>query len=381
MEWIAAKLALGRLGVRPQTLYAYASRGRVQVRADPADPRRSLYNAADLDALIERRRRGRKRAEVAAGAISWGEPVLDSAITTIVGGRLFYRGRDAVRLAKTESFEAVARLLRGGDGVRPKRMAPAAAPGAGDLRARAFAVLAQRAGSDPPALGRNPAALAAEAAGLLDAMAAAVAGAPGEGPIHLRLARAWGADERGADLIRRALVLMADHELNASTFAARVAASTGASLAACVLAGLAALSGPRHGAAAAAVRALLTDAARDGPEAAVAARLHEDRAIPGFGHPLYPQGDPRAAALLAGFSPSAAAAALGRAAQAHTGRAPNVDFALVAMTQAIDAPADADFGLFAMARTAGWIAHALEQVRSGGLIRPRARYVGPEPEA
>ncbi|MCH1932341.1 citrate synthase, partial [Shewanella sp. A25] len=90
-----AEEAQTRLGVRPQTLYAYVSRGRVQVRPDPHDPRRSLYRAADIAALAERKSRSRKVSDVAAGAISWGEPVLASAITTVAGGRLYYRGRDA----------------------------------------------------------------------------------------------------------------------------------------------------------------------------------------------------------------------------------------------------------------------------------------------
>ena len=120
-DWIAAEDARARLGVRPQTLYAYVSRGRVQVRADPGDPRRSLYRAADIAALAERKSRSRKVSDVAAGAIHWGEPVLASEITTVAGGRLFYRGRDALRLAETETLESVARLLRGGHGAALKR--------------------------------------------------------------------------------------------------------------------------------------------------------------------------------------------------------------------------------------------------------------------
>src|SRR3954471_20773616 len=105
-DWIAAEEARDRLGVRPQTLYAYVSRGRVQVRADPRDPRRSLYRAADIAELSQRKSRSRKVSEVAAGAISWGEPVLASSITTVAGGRLFYRGRDAIRLAHSETLES-----------------------------------------------------------------------------------------------------------------------------------------------------------------------------------------------------------------------------------------------------------------------------------
>ena len=241
-DWMGAAEAMAALGVRPQTLYAYVSRGRVQVRPDPRDPRRSLYRAADVTALTERKARSRKPAEVAAGAIAWGEPVLASAITTIADGRLFYRGRDAVQLAETETLEGVARLLRGGHGAALKRTDRPRPPALDDMRARAFAALAQRAGVDPPARGRNPLALAVEAATLLDVLSDAVAGEVGGGAIHSRLALAWGHGPGGpgADLIRRALVLLADHELNASTFTARVAASTGASLAASALAGLAA---------------------------------------------------------------------------------------------------------------------------------------------
>src|SRR3982750_815532 len=159
-DWIAAEEARERLGVRPQTLYAYVSRGRVQTRIDPRDPRRSLYRAADIAALTQRKARSRKVSDVAAGAIAWGEPVLASAITTVAGGRLFYRGRDAIRLAETETLESVARLLRGGHGAalkRTDRPRPLSAP---DMRTRGFLALAARAGVDPPARGRNPLALA-----------------------------------------------------------------------------------------------------------------------------------------------------------------------------------------------------------------------------
>jgi citrate synthase len=381
-DWIPTEDARRRLGVRLQTLYAYVSRGRVRVKPDPDDPRRSLYSAADLEVLVVRKARGRKMAEVAAGAIAWGEPVLASAITTVAGGRLIYRGRDAVDLSETETLESVARLLRGGHGVALKgaeRPAPAPAP---DLQTRAFLALAARAGAEPHARGRHPLALAAEATALLDLVADAVAGEVLAGAVHDRLALAWGlpAGGAGADLIRRMLVLTADHELNASAFAARVAASTGASLSAAALAGLATLSGPLHGGATAAVRSFMAEAERLGPRQATASRLSEHRYLPGFGHQLYPEGDPRAAAILARATLSPELEALQRAAQAATGLAPTVDFALVAACEALGLPKDAPFGVFTVARCAGWIAHALEQGQSDALIRPRARYVGPAPQ-
>lgn len=380
LDWIGADEARTQLGVRPQTLYAYVSRGRVQTRIDPQDPRRSLYRAADISALAQRKSRSRKASEVAAGAIAWGEPVLASAITTIAGGKLYYRGRDVVELAQTETLESVARLLRGGHGAALKRTDRPQPPEAADMRSRAFLALALRAGIDAPALGRHPLALAVEAATLLDVLTDAIAGQVGGGAIHNRLALAWGLGPGGpgADLVRRALVLLADHELNASTFAARVAASTGASLAAAALAGLAALSGPRHGGATAAVRSFATEATQGGIRPVIAARLGEDRALPGFGHPLYPDHDPRAAALLDRFHLTPEMQALRAAVEAVTGLPPNIDFALVAMSEALSLPKDAPFALFAVARCAGWIAHAIEQGQTGTLIRPRARYVGVE---
>jgi citrate synthase len=381
-DWIAAEEAQARLKVRPQTLYAYVSRGRVSVRPDPTDPRRSLYRAADIAALTERKSRSRKISDVASGAISWGEPVLSSEITTVSGGRLFYRGRDAIRLAETETLESVARLLRGGHGAALKRTDRPRPPEVSGTRERAFLALAQRAAVDPPARGRAPLALAVEAATLLDVLTDAVAGEVGGGAIHNRLALAWGQGPGGpgADLIRRILVLVADHELNASAFSARVAASTGASLAAAALAGLSTLSGPRHGGATEAVRRFALEAAELGPRDAIASRLTDDRALPGFGHPLYPDGDPRAAALLERFTPPPELARLQEMVWAITGQAANVDFALMAGCEALKLPRDAPFALFSVARCAGWIAHAIEQGQADQLIRPRARYVGPEPE-
>src|SRR5579863_2990477 len=128
-EWVSAEEALRRLRVRPQTLYAYVSRGRVRAEPDPAAPRRSRYRMSDVAALAERKGRGRKAADVAVGAIAWGEPVLASAITTVRDGRLYYRGQDAARLSRTATLEEVARLLRGGLGLPPDEIqtAPAGA--------------------------------------------------------------------------------------------------------------------------------------------------------------------------------------------------------------------------------------------------------------
>jgi citrate synthase len=380
-DWLKSEEVLERLGVRPQTLYAYVSRGRVQAEPDPGDPRRSRYRASDVAALRIRKARGRKAADVAADAMAWGEPVLSSAITTVAGGRLYYRGRDAARLAETETLESVARLLRGGDGLAIRRALRPAPPEEPSMQARAFAALALRAAEAPPSRELTGRDLADEAASLLDIVCDAFVGEVGGGPIHERLGRAWGCGKSGLDLIRRSLVLMADHELNASTFACRVAASTGASLSACALAGMATLSGPLHGGAIAGVGRLANEAERLGPAEAVAARLAHGVTAPGFGHPLYPDGDPRAEALLRAFAAPAPLEALRQAMSAATGERDNADFALFALARALELPPDAPFALFATARCAGWTAHALEQIAEGALIRPRARYAGETPES
>jgi citrate synthase len=379
-DWLDAEQVLERLGIRPQTLYAYVSRGRIEAAAHPQDPRRSLYRASDVAALAQRKKRGRRAADVAAEAIAWGEPVLPSAITTVAGGRLWYRGRDAVELAEQGlTLENVGRLLRGGHGAALKSSRRPEPPVADSARARLFLTLAARAGREPPARGRAPLALAMEAADLLEAVVDAATGQTGEGPAHARFAAAWGLDAAGADLVRRTLVLLADHELNASTFAARVAASTGASLSAACLAGLSALSGPLHGGMAARVEAFVEEAERRDAAHAVSARLARGVSMPGFDHPLYPDGDPRAAALLTAFEPPPLLADLRMATEAATGLMPNIDFALVTLARTLKLPADAPFILFATARSAGWAAHAIEQLQTGRLIRPRARYVGENP--
>jgi len=380
MAWLTGVEARALLGVLPQTLYANVSRGRIRAKADPNDPRRSLYNGEDVKRLAARRAGRRPTAAVAAGAIGWGDPVLASGISTVADGRLWYRGWDAVGLSETASIEEIAGLLWETEGLkfeRPRTAVPMSGPAGSPLGA-ALQVLARRAGADSPSRGRSRAVLAAEAIDLASEMASALFGSAAacRGPLHHRLAVAWRAS-RAEDIIRRALVLLADHELNASTFAARVAASTGAPLSASLLAGLATLAGPLHGGAAAEVRLLAATGRQVGAAEAVANWLEQGRPLPTFGHPLYPDGDPRAVALFEHFRPRPVFAELRLAAEALTGEQPNIDFAISAMADAFDLPPEAPLILFAVARSVGWIAHILEQVATGGLIRPRARYNGP----
>ncbi len=391
MGWLNAAQALQALGVRPQTLYASVSRKRIRAKADPADPRRSLYHEADVRRLARRRVGPRKVEEVAAGAIEWGDPVLPSAVSTVAAGRLWYRGQDAVLLAESRTLEEVAALLWGGDevaGAKATTRAPRSPAATSGVRergsvtplSRAFIALARRAGEDAPSYGRAPSVLKEEARDVLLTLAGSLLGGPEDlsAPLHMRLATAWHRRE-SSKLLRRTLVLLADHELNASTFAARVAVSTGASLAAGVLAGLATLTGPLHGGAAAGVWELVETAKSQGAETAVRERLAQGRPMAGFGHPLYPAGDPRATSLLQHLELPPEYAAVRAAVEQWVGERPNIDFALAAMTRTQRLPKDAPLILFALARSVGWLAHELEQIATGHLIRPRARYVGTLP--
>ncbi|WP_214469723.1 citrate synthase [Mesorhizobium sp. dw_380] len=378
-EWLSREEALERLRLRPQTLYAYVSRGRIGMRPDRADPRRSEYRADDIAALATRRARGRSPSAIAESAIAWGEPSFVTSISTVWHGHLIYRGRDAVALSDHATLEETAALLW----ARPEPVSfQAPSPDAQHQtgRAPAFAQLAMLAGHGRPSLGRSAASLCADAAHAIGALANALGASAGSDPVHRRLAQGWSVDDGGAEAIRRALVLLADHELNASTFAARVAASTGASPAACLLAGLATLSGPRQGGAGEAVMQLAEDAARHGADAAIRRWLGHDRPLPAFGHQLYPEGDPRATALLAAIgNTDETLRSLEAAAIAATGARPNIDFALAALTRSLGLPRDAPFHLFALGRSVGWAAHMVEQIVSGSIIRPRGRYEGPVP--
>jgi citrate synthase len=388
---LTAESAADRLGVSRATLYAYVSRGFVRTHPAPDDPRRRLYSASDIERLTGNKTRGRKAADIAAATLDFGLPALASGITLIEGDRLYYRGRDAAQLAARASLEETARLLWNCS-EDPFGAAPGLSRSAAKLIAsladafpldRCMAVLPIAGVGDAMTWQRDERRLWHEGALLLRLMAAAATGtAPSDAPIHLHVARAWGLSERAAQSIRAALVLCADHELNSSAFAVRVVASTGASLAACLAAGLSALSGPRHGGTTSLVEILFEEAERFGDaRRLVQERLRRGDILPGFGHPLYRGGDPRAPALLSLLPRDGTRDALREAMDAIRGVQPNVDFALVSLRRALRLKPGSALALFAIGRTAGWIAHALEQQAEDKPIRPRARYTGPAPVA
>jgi citrate synthase len=378
-NWITLTEAARQLGVQAQTVYAYASRGNIAVMPDPHDPRKSLYRAEDVANLCRKKQVGRKREALAASTIFGAEPCIYSSITTFSRGRPWYRGRDSIRLAQTATLEDIATLLWN---ARANVTFEAAdVPLQGDERGRqcAFTTLAAIAARGHSTMGRTDTALHAEA-GRLVAVVAHAFGAQGGAaaqPVHERLALGWGQGSEGAELIRRAMVLVADHEITSSAFAVRITASTGASLPGCLLTGLATLSGPLHGDASGRVRAVFDDVGRLGADHVVAHHLQSAIPIPGFGHHLYPDGDPRADALLDVLDPPAEIAAFIEKVVALTGLRPNIDVALAALAAQLKLPRDASFALFATARSVGLIAHCIEQLRVGKVIRPRGRYTGP----
>ena len=375
------------LGIKLDTLYAYVSRGLLASVSVPGS-RERRYEAAAVERF--RASRGGRGVRPTEALV----PVIASAICLIENGRLYYRGRDAIRLADAATLEEVAALLWE-DAALPLPPDAPPLPERGEGRAtrqhrlieRCLIRLAQVGGADLAALDLSRAGAIRTGRLILGELVACVAGTAeiGSVPAHRVLAASGGLDEAGCDLVRRCLVLLADHELNASTFVARCVASTGATPYAVVAGALAALSGRRHGGASARAEALLRELRRaGGPMQVMAARLARDEALPGMGQPLYPPGDPRAAAIIEATRIAVPAAAewidgIAVAALRLTGQYPNVDFALASATTELGLPQGAALGLFLVARTVGWVAHAIEQYETGTLIRPRADYVGKRP--
>jgi citrate synthase len=418
-EFLTAAQAAQRLGVKPATLYAYVSRGVLR-RDRAADGRASLFDSEEVDPLP---RRGRPRRPAGVADIT-----VESAITEITGDRLRYRGLDVIRLATSRTFEDVAELLWTGEFPAPRqapvpwratpaalaagRAAQAALPAGTLLLERFQVIVPAMAATDPLRLQLDPAAVIAAGrsiiAGLVDCLPPAApppaasdsprsdypnAGYPGaDNPIADRL---WPrlCERRASPALRRALsaalVLLADHELAASTLAARAAASVRADPYAVVATGMGALGGALHGGASLGAEAML--AAAVGPDdvpRVVGELLRRGEKVPGFGHFVYRAGDPRAVLLLdlvRRAAPKSGQLAVAEAVLAEVRRKslpePNIDFAIATLARVAGMVRGSGEAVFAVARTAGWIAHALEAYAGPGPLRPRAVYTGRPPVA
>ena len=389
------------LGISQATLYAYVSRGLLESRPGP-DHRSRLYSRQDVERLAQRKQAGRGAARGAAQSLDRGLPVLETQISLIRPDGPYYRGKSAIAAVHDgATLEDIARLLWDcGDQdpfaveIDPHWPATVAAI-ASDARLppleRAMSAIPLLALEVRHSFNSAPRVRHEIAATLLRHNAALlVAQAPFAGPVHRLLAHRWKPDDEVfAELVRAALVVCADHELNVSAFAARVVASTGAHLHGTVCSGLAALSGPRHGGATARTHALIADAREaSSTRDFIATRWQRGDDLPGFGHALYPNGDPRATEILArlraSYSGTPAMQSLESiiaAAEDISGQRPNIDLMLAAICHANDLPATPALVMFAAGRLAGWLAHALEQQAQGRLIRPRASYTGIAPIA
>jgi citrate synthase len=429
---LTAAEAAAQLGVKLGTLYAYVSRGWLKSYRRKVG-RQALYRRADIDALRgvtapERGIRARSLPDAAlwvtvaqprADEAPAGVIVAESAVSSIAGGKLAYRGYPIDELFEHASFEEVCLLLWNGE--RP----PAGAVDhlrAGIAAARipqpVVAALAAVGDGAPPLLRlavMMPSLAAAEhrlparsridqarmiisalPLGLVEAPSGSEAAERGSaallpdvsGIAARLLERSLGTDydEDDRRALDRVLVACAEHELNPSTFAARVVASTGADLYASVLAALCSLSGPIHGGACDRIERMFAD---------LESGMRLDECLngfsanhslpPGFGHAIYPAGDPRAA-LLKRVAKAAArrkgrklfetALRVEEAVWKRERLRPNLDFYLTVCTRMIGFARGMPAAIFAIGRTAGWIAHSLEQYADNRLIRPRMRYRG-----
>jgi citrate synthase len=402
--YLSATEAAEALGISLSSLYSYVSRGLLRSEFADRSKRTRRYPAEDIQRLKERQEMRHDPQKVVDTALNWGAPVLASALTLIDGGRFYYRGRDVTELASVSSVEQVAELLWLGEMGNGSLLFPAEPPALptpiekllptlpeSTPIERFQALLPVAAMSDLVAYDFRPEAVAKTGARLLRLMAC-LAISPARPATSMDLPTllqvGWAADRpQAASLLRAALILCADHELNVSSFTARCVASAGSSPYAVVSAGLAALQGFKHGGASEQVEMLFGETKSPGQARAVLARrIRRGESVPGFGHRLYPEGDPRGKMLLEQItavlphSPAVTLAnALTNAMEELRGERPNVDFGLATLCAALDLLPGTAMAIFALGRTIGWIGHAIEEYQMDQLIRPRAHYIGRMP--
>jgi citrate synthase len=425
-DWISAAEAARRLGIKQATLYSYVSRGVLTRRRASGTGgasggsgagrgtrgggpgHGSLFDPGEVEELA---RRGRPRRPPGLAGL-----VIESGVTEIADDRLWFRGLDALDLARDWEFEDVCELLWLGQphpsppadagewqaapaAVAAGTAAQAALPAGTYPLERLQVIVPALAAADPLRLQFDPPAVAAAGraiiAGLVDCLPPAGPAAPaGPGPeaaaagIPARLWPRLCPDDPPPgllDALRAALILLADHELAASTLAARVAASVRADPYAVVATGLGAVGGALHGGASLGAETMLA-AARDAAAVprVVGELLRRGERVPGFGHFVYRGGDPRAGLLLAMVRravPASPRLAVVDAVLAEMHRRalpePNIDFALAVLASCAGMIRGAGEAIFAVARTAGWLAHAMEEYTASTPLRPRAVYTGP----
>ncbi|MEM7340138.1 MAG: citrate synthase [Actinomycetota bacterium] len=407
MSTLTSREAAARLGVKRATLYAYVSRGLITRRIGP-DGRTSRFDPAEIDALRQGRRAGDDEGEIRTS--------IATAITRVDDQRLTIRGLDLVAAIDDGlGFTEVVDLLWesppgeqwpsadevGSAGSHPALVAEVAQRSPLDALRR---ITAERSAADPLRHDRSPSAVRAAGRSLIVALTHGLPPALDEGAADdtdstdstdstdgiatalWRRLTTQPLDRERIDTVDLAMALLVDHGLAGSTLAARIAASVRADPYSVVQAGLGVLGGTLHGAASGSVHELFATAERTGDAAAAVGELHRrvDH-VPGFGHAVYRDQDPRYGALMSrivsawGDDPRLVIVYRVRDLVSQRGGSfPNVDLALGALSYLGEMPAEAGEVLFAIARTAGWLAHALEEYGEKPLrFRARATYVGP----
>jgi citrate synthase len=397
---LSTKEAAELLGVKPETVYAYVSRGQLSSHRVPGG-RGSTFDAREVETLARRSRR-----EGGGSPASGGELSVRTRLTLIEGNRYYFRGVDATELAAHHSYEEVAEWLWTG---APRPGAVFTAPEASVAVARrAVDALPEHAGptdrlrvaviaaaaADPLRFDLSEDAVLGTARILIPTLVDALPPKAYSGADGSVAERLWGRlshrdpDEASLRALDTALALLVDHDLAASTLAVRVAASARAHAYAAVSAGLGVIEGPLHGAASGLAHRMLLDVLDHGSAVPVVAEeLRAGRRVPGLGHRIYTGEDPRAGALFALLeeipraAPALAAARdVVATAARHTPLHANVDLALAVLTASSGMSATAGETIFAVSRTAGWIAHALEEYGERPLrMRPSGLYAGPRP--
>lgn len=389
--YLTSQQVAERLGVKVETVYAYVSRGMLGSVRRPGR-RESLFSATEVDRLVNQGVVGRVQRRRIGDQIR-------SALTLIEDDELYYRGYAARELASRYRFEAVTTLLwrdalpSTGEAVftAPRESAECARAAISTLSSRARLIDQIRVGvaalgaEDPWRFDLSIAAVCRAGASMTHALVEALN--PNASPLASVAEALWPVlTERSpeVDVLDRALVLLADHGLTASTLSARIAASARAHTYAVVSAGLGALDGPQHGTMSTAAYRFLRQAESD-PVSALAERLHTGEGIPGFGHIVYQTRDPRAEALFGLMAGSPTANLVNELVSHHshrTGQFPNIDMALAAIMHAYDMRPDAGEAIFALARATGWIAHALEEYAQSAMrFRAVGSYSGPRPRS
>ena len=405
---LTSREAAARLGVKPATLYSYVSRGLLHPERSS---RGSTYDIHEVIRLARTSRHPTGPAAPLTRRPAEGgpeDPMFVTELTLIDGGRLYYRGLDAIELSRSRSFEEVAVWLWTGEWGGPRWVVPPGTrqPLRGAIQSLpAQATPLERFGAavmtaslcDELRHDLNPAGVPVTARALLATLAAALPRASQlDDTVDAAVsARVWaGLTESPASVpalraVEAALVLAADHELAPSTMAARVAASFRADPYAVVLTGFGPASGSWQAGSTGApseVEALLREAADIGVERAVGHRLRRVGDVPhGFGMPLYPAGDPRGAELLDrldGVGPSDRLDVVRRLIEVGVERGfppPNFDLGLGALSFCAGMVPGAGQAIFTLGKVAGWLGHAIEEYTSPTRFRSRADYVGPAP--